>query len=376
MNNLIILGNGFDLSHGLKTRYIDFINFIFESHLQDRNKHKNLINFPDYIDNLDTFFELAKGKAFPDHIIKIIKEREAWTSRREIELRNSLVCSFVRDMVNDRIQSNNWSDIEELYFKILVSASSNEDVVQLNIDFSNLKNALQEYLHNQQTFSKPMESYHIIFQQLCNEQSVILNFNYTDTVNRLYHNEVSKAKLLHIHGELFNDSNPIIFGYAADENEIGDLIDRNNNDYLRNIKRHAYKRTNNEAILKEYLDINKNINVFILGHSCGLSDKLILNEIMNHGNIDSIRVFYYENHDSYFNSHINLFRIMKNKNNYDKKIINFQDSIRIPQIEDDNDKIKITEEYINSVLEKEKIKENLRLNSALKNIVKKTRRVN
>ena len=30
MNRIILVGNGFDLAHGLKTRYEDFINWYFE----------------------------------------------------------------------------------------------------------------------------------------------------------------------------------------------------------------------------------------------------------------------------------------------------------------------------------------------------------
>ena len=30
MNRLVIIGNGFDIAHGLKTSYVDFINWYWE----------------------------------------------------------------------------------------------------------------------------------------------------------------------------------------------------------------------------------------------------------------------------------------------------------------------------------------------------------
>ena len=33
MNRLVIIGNGFDIAHGLKTSYMDFINWYWEQKL-------------------------------------------------------------------------------------------------------------------------------------------------------------------------------------------------------------------------------------------------------------------------------------------------------------------------------------------------------
>ena len=47
MNRLILIGNGFDLAHGLKTSYNDFINWYWEASgdllLQGLFIHKNII---------------------------------------------------------------------------------------------------------------------------------------------------------------------------------------------------------------------------------------------------------------------------------------------------------------------------------------------
>ena len=35
MNRLVLIGNGFDMAHGLKTSYMDFINWYWEQRLND-----------------------------------------------------------------------------------------------------------------------------------------------------------------------------------------------------------------------------------------------------------------------------------------------------------------------------------------------------
>ncbi|KAB8154512.1 hypothetical protein EZY14_008835 [Kordia sp. TARA_039_SRF] len=45
-----------------------------------------------------------------------------------------------------------------------------------------------------------------------------------------------------------------------------------------------------------YIDSEK-FQVIIMGHSCGLSDRVLLNTIFEHENCRSIKVYYYKNGD-------------------------------------------------------------------------------
>lgn len=38
MNRIVLIGNGFDLAHGLKTSYADFINWYWEQLMNRKNK--------------------------------------------------------------------------------------------------------------------------------------------------------------------------------------------------------------------------------------------------------------------------------------------------------------------------------------------------
>lgn len=61
MNNLIILGNGFDLAHGMETLYGDFITWMIDEHLKDRTKFKKLLNISETIDNVESLFALVEA---------------------------------------------------------------------------------------------------------------------------------------------------------------------------------------------------------------------------------------------------------------------------------------------------------------------------
>lgn len=302
MKNLIIVGNGFDLAHGLKTGYADFIT--------------DLKMFPE---------DYEKSKNNENLLLNSLKEN-----------RGQL-----------------WSDIESTYFDILtkledknhlqekynlpINAYQNSKI--LNDDFDVIKKCLSIYLLKQEKEFEIDNSYQNFFNHFKNEDAVVLNFNYTNTVKQYVNSK--KIELIHIHGELGNESNPIIFGFAADQEESKKLLRENNNNHVRNIKKFNYLFAENEERLKEHLKSDY-FNVFILGHSCGISDNLILSEIFNTPKIEKIIPFYYENRNGYFNTMVNIDRIIDDysKSSEDlksfSKLLPFPQSHKMPQKEDSN----------------------------------------
>lgn len=337
MNNLIIVGNGFDLSHKLKTSYTDFINHIIDTHLNDRNEYKSLIEVHNSIQSKqDIFKDLQKTLLLESDFVKF-KNKFFGTLCRKFSL-------------------DNWCDIEKMYFRHLTSPTRyTSSVEDYHNDFEEIKIYLSKYLKQQNINSSILPSYYFMFEKLITYNSAVLNFNYTSTLEEY---NIPPEKIIDIHGKLNNTKNPIIFGYAANNDESRKLIERDDKEYMRYIKKHCYKRTNNEIRLREYLDKNSNINVFILGHSCGISDKLILNDILNHDHINSIRVFFYEDYESYFNTQVNIDRIMNNDNNF-KKLVSFESSVRTPQLNDNVEQETELIEYINNFVEQNTVKTNM-----------------
>ena len=125
---------------------------------------------------------------------------------------------------------------------------------------------------------------------------VFLNFNYTNTSD-IYLSHNSDIETIHIHGELSCESNPIIFGYGDEmDNDYKKIKDLNINTYLDGSKSEAYLETDNYKRLLRYME-SAPFQVVIIGHSCGNSDRTLLNTIFEHQNCISIKPCYYKKDD-------------------------------------------------------------------------------
>jgi len=316
MRNLIIIGNGFDLAHNLKTSYRHFISDI------------------------------------KDHPGK-------YATRDRQMAENKLLNALINE------EKELWSDIESTYYQILTNFKNTEylqnefrevyqynNVKELNSDFDEIKEWLAIHLEEQQKDFKQIENYTDFFRSLCKQDAVILNFNYTNTVKEYINRCDLNMEVIHIHGELNNPENPIIFGFAASNEESKRLLAENDNNYVKNIKKFNYLYTNNEDRLKAHLK-SKEFNLFILGHSCGISDKLILSQILNHEGIVKIYPFYFKDRMGYFETMVNIDRIIDDyskteiqKTSFDK-LVSFPDAYPMPQTDYDNN----FSEYFNKILD-------------------------
>lgn len=128
---------------------------------------------------------------------------------------------------------------------------------------------------------------------------LLLNFNYTNTARKLYakSDNSPRCELIHIHGELDDKNNPIIFGYGDEMHEdYKKIVDLNNNAYLENIKSIRYLETDNYRRLLGFID-SAPYQIYIMGHSCGNSDRTLLNTLFEHKNCLSIKPYYYRRED-------------------------------------------------------------------------------
>lgn len=329
MHNLIIIGNGFDLAHNLETSYPQFLKYIVDS-----NNYK--------AKHLDLFLR---------QLNKSYEELLNQTDNLSVYLSDTVKNNLLKILIQ-KFFLMNWSDVEEMYFEQLNNIAKENATYKnpesLNEEFEQIKSVLSQYLLNQENKSFKIESYDAMFNALDDENTLILNFNYTKTIDRLYSSSLTKSKMLYFHGKIDTVNNPIVFGYAASHEDSRKLIEKNNNQYMKNIKKHLYKRTANEAKLAKYLNDHNQISVLILGHSCGLSDKLILNQILTHEKVEKIRTFYFEKYENYFDTMVNVDRIMNDDEKFRKRVIDFSSSSRMPQHYDEQAQTDEFTTYINA----------------------------
>ncbi len=126
-------------------------------------------------------------------------------------------------------------------------------------------------------------------------ETLILNFNYTSTAERLYIEK--QYEVINIHGQLNNERNPIIFGYGDELDDDYKRIEKlQDNDFLENIKSVRYHETGNYRRLLGFIE-SEPYQVITMGHSCGNSDRTLLNTLFEHRNCISVKVYYHQRED-------------------------------------------------------------------------------
>lgn len=126
------------------------------------------------------------------------------------------------------------------------------------------------------------------------KSTLFLNFNYTSTPKLYFNQKKGGTTILNIHGDIDkSEENPIIFGFGDElDDTYKEIEQKNNNEYLNNVKSINYLRTDNYKRLLNFLN-ESFFQVIIMGHSCGLSDRTLLNTIFENNNCSSIKICYH-----------------------------------------------------------------------------------
>lgn len=215
-------------------------------------------------------------------------------------------------------------------------------VKPLNDCFESIKKKLVEYLLTIEITSKhenrKIEG--ILLEGTGSEgkgqgEKLFVNFNYTNTLESYTsRNFPSNNNLINIHGELGNPSHPVIFGYGDEMDPHYEKIENlNSNEFLRNIKSFGYFRTSDYQEVIRFCGSGK-FTVKILGHSCGLFDRILLNTIFEQPNCEKIKIFYYQKsqtENDYFEKTQEISRHFKasEKGNMRTKIVPWCESVAL-----------------------------------------------
>lgn len=359
-NRIVITGNGFDLALGLKTKYSDFLLDYFKGNL------RKAINTP-FRDNnfeMDTsYYPRILGS------LEEIKTLDDWTALLA-NTHGKWKYSY-KGMLNDIMGfygAGNWVDIESLYFDILVSlvdrmkaaksrAVNYDRVKELNESFQEITDNLDDYINrineqeinasNYVTFYKFLEvcvdiqrnhetclNHEYNYMELDKPENVLfLNFNYTNSLQQLMGSSGvnPKYQIINIHGKAGNPTNPIIFGYGDDTHpKYADLEQENSNIPLEFIKSFYYNRTTDYHKMLNFMESSR-YEVYIIGHSCGLSDRTLLKSIFEHDNCISIKIFHRGSIDEHIKKNMAISRHFDDKQLLRKRVLPFDEHAVIPQ---------------------------------------------
>lgn len=395
INRIILIGNGFDLAHGIPTSYWDFMHNYWKKSFTDFfNSSEKLFKNSEYeTKNHISRTTFSNYKEFLKHVVSgtvTIKKINDFFISLSSHLNQfdwvDVETAYYEELLNCRPQHNNRfqdvqklnkefasvKDLLELYLikvvdetiidrKIITSIKSiiREDLFLNDLSENGLSQITDEIYGRIKPFIGPEPDKNInpdfltrfereilndlvnfefdknyLFKYLRNKSIIndlymplnFLTFNYTNIEDN-YVKEENDDSIIHIHGQLNSENNPIIFGYGDELDDSYKEIEKlNDNHFLDNVKSINYANTNNYKRLLELVNSGL-FQVYILGHSCGNSDRTLLNTIFEHDNCVSIKPFFYQEtevKDDYLKIYKNISRNFNDKAKLRDRVVNKQ----------------------------------------------------
>ena len=155
MNRIILIGNGFDLAHGLKTSYKDFIDWYWREWGKKLYQGKSKLEEDELCRfKLNDGVELAAWYLVWHYYYHRNPSSEPWDESKVVEIakRDSKLCTFtIKSPLFKELyrsyETKGWVDIENQYYEYLChSVLTHDEAKAANDDMDFIKSKLIEYL--------------------------------------------------------------------------------------------------------------------------------------------------------------------------------------------------------------------------------------
>ena len=339
--NILVIGNGFDLAHGLPTKYRDFLKFVEvirqvlnakgkeidwkDIHLEIKELIKiNMKNVRNNIFSQEQIWrELLEENFWIEYFLQCpMYQKENWIDfEREI---SNVIQSTDFDMKNNNLKLDDDASIvsnfylEKFFHKRLPAAVLDFGEDTQVITFREMRDVLYQDLNK---LTRAFEIY--LCEYVGKIQSVkiskeikslridhVLSFNYSHTYQKLY-DKLKKIKYDYIHGESrFNstlESNNMVLGideylnkkskdkeidFIAFKKYYQRIYKKTGSEYKNWVDEIANSRYENEVALRErfpkqipYKKFNSKHKLYIFGHSLDITDKDVLRDLILNDNV-------------------------------------------------------------------------------------------
>lgn len=133
MNRLVIIGNGFDIAHGLKTSYIDFINWYWDERVKSFFHNDTTVS-EDCLCKLTIIGKKhSSWKGFAHDNKYFNKDKfsgnEVIDKIKKTPDMFSFECSKFFETILQSIETKGWVDIENDYYQLLKKDAKNRIIV-------------------------------------------------------------------------------------------------------------------------------------------------------------------------------------------------------------------------------------------------------
>lgn len=338
--NILVLGNGFDLAHGLPTSYKDFLDYlsVIEFLCDEHNKHQSYPNEKEVVDHINETYPYM-NKILKDGLIK--QCNQTWIEKESVILSDivsgkNLWYEYFRFKTYNKSMQNkrewNWIDFEAEISNVVrklerMDISQNNDkniplthldikgrdiflidfmggkpidfnqqrkdefISHLERDLSNFISALGLYIQAVDDFSVNIRLPDIIGEKF----NKVVSFNYTNTYRQLYCKNMSDEDIHFIHGRAGKHESDISSGLVLGANDTLQDKEKDENVCCLKFKKYfqrIYKKTGNKYKNFFKKDTKKeNICSFFFGHSLSKTDGDIIRTIIYES--DQVVIFYH-----------------------------------------------------------------------------------
>jgi hypothetical protein len=355
--NLLVVGNGFDLAHGMPTRYSDFLDFVIlyisQMGLWKQRYRTDCTQYDTSI--LQSLNSKAKANACVNQLFNPYKaqicaknelrtciDNNEWiryflyiySYRKNIDIEykwidlETEIMEFLKKLNEETIT---YESLNKLHINILYRDTNGKlqtipyYILSVIKDISSYDSTPKEYIKSKlfKNLFKELEKFSDIlkyylklvaeisaqvhkksFKINANDESIfidhILNFNYTDTPLR-YRHSGTDIDIDYVNGSL--ETPHIILGIEnPDLDQSNSFCNNNIHLFFKNVQRVAYDMNytysgwvSSRPPTIKGTSSDSNFRVYIIGHSLDITDKYILNDVILNANY--VTIYYYNEAD-------------------------------------------------------------------------------
>ncbi|HHQ1151277.1 TPA: bacteriophage abortive infection AbiH family protein [Listeria innocua] len=282
MSNLFIIGNGFDISHGIPSSYNDFREYLITTY-PEANHDELIVPEPHLAYNDSYFFDENEVAGFVIYILDQA-EGEDWKDV-ETSMGNLDFTEYFDQFEQDYDESSDYewrqaADKEDLANNLIVPTSKIKELFSEWINTICLDNVCEN------------EDFSSFFENPID----ILSFNYTETIEQVY----GVQDVCHIHGM---QGEELLFGHGDDTDHSDYYMIRQLgaqdvlSDIDRKLKKETWKALSSNAYFFNGL-LEKNVSdIYSHGFSFSSVDRIYLKKIFEI--IDTCNItWYFNDYDS------------------------------------------------------------------------------
>lgn len=345
--NILVIGNGFDLAHGLLTRYDDFLNFV-EEFIEYKVTNECNMRFLDYFKSLnetninlyDQIDGLIEDNRWLNYFLtlrenKVLLNKLTWIDfESEISKVIKTFDEYRNKLISEKVFENEQMRIDEHSFDVLhYILEKKEKIIQIDclLSLENIRELKEELITDLNRLIRCLEIYlddyvrKNYFDKLQKIKFIealkidkILTFNYTNTYEHVYGKSNINFDYIHGKADIKHNLNSCNLVLGIDE-YLGENEKNSNIEFIQFKKffQRIYKGTG--CLYKDWIKfyteqkgktpkIPHELNLYFIGHSLDVTDKDILKELILFDEANT--TIYYHNQEALGRMIANLVKVI------------------------------------------------------------------